>query len=261
MSCDVKPSTRALFWSMTRRITLVGSSQSNCTSSVVRDRRASPPRTSRAIAAHRRRCPRPRRGTAPESRPAGRSPAATRGRAAPGSRSRTGRAGARAAARARRCSAAISDELREVRLLQLLVERQVEARAAAADVRDVALDAGLARRGSPPSSSPRRASRANELPSGSRRSTSSSGRDDDGKNCCGTKRNATSASGEDRERGDDHDPAVADAPVDQRAEAHGRTASGRRGRDRRAPAAPAAAPAGRAAAPTAARRAMPAAPW
>ena len=34
---------------------------------------------------------------------------------------------------------------------------------------------------------------ANELPSGSRKSTISSGRDDDGKNCCGTKRNATIA--------------------------------------------------------------------
>ena len=83
-------------------------------------------------------------------------------------------------------------ELREVRLLQLLVERQVEARAAGADVGDVALDAAS------------RASRiassffacasvaANELPSGRRRSTISSGRDDDGKNCCGTKRNSAS---------------------------------------------------------------------
>jgi hypothetical protein len=33
---------------------------------------------------------------------------------------------------------------------------------------------------------------ANELPSGKRRSTSSSGRDDAGKNCCGTARNIAS---------------------------------------------------------------------
>ena len=49
-------------------------------------------------------------------------------------------------------------ELREVRALQLLVERQVEARAADADVGDIAVDARPRRRGSTPSSSPRRAS-------------------------------------------------------------------------------------------------------
>ena len=93
--------------------------------------RAHRPRRPRcAMRAHRRRCPRRTRGTAPESRPAARSRGATRGRAAPGNRSSKS-----ASRRARTLLAllvALRDEheLREVRLLQLLVERQVEARAA-----------------------------------------------------------------------------------------------------------------------------------
>ena len=49
MSCDEKPSTRALFWSIASRITLVGSSQSNCTLSVLGSARITAA-TSRAIA-------------------------------------------------------------------------------------------------------------------------------------------------------------------------------------------------------------------
>ena len=228
------PSTRALFWSIARRITFDGSSQSNCTLrrvGIVAHDRARPRARSRAPS----RCPRRTRGTAPGSRPAGRSRAATRGRAAPG-KSVSKSASSRARTRSRSSLlVVIEHELREVRLLQLLVERQVEARAAGADVGDVALDARLLVEDRLQLAAPAAIVAANELPSGSRRSTISSARDDDGKNCCGTNRNSASAPTKTRERGADDDPAMRDAPVDDARGAGGRTACRRRrSPDRRA---------------------------
>ena len=78
-------------------------------------------------------------------------------------------------------------ELREVGRRELLIERQVEARRAGADEVDVMIDFRTAfqHRGFE-ALAPRASVAANEAPSGSRRSTSSSGRSELGKNCCGT---------------------------------------------------------------------------
>ena len=128
-------------------------------------------------------------------------------------------------------------ELREVRLLQLLVERQVEARAAGAHVRRRRSRYPAPRRGSLRASSLRRASRRKALPSASRRSTMSSGREDAGKNCCGTRRNSASDATNAATVTVMTMPAMRDAPVPPARGSGDRTASRRRRRGRRARAA------------------------
>ena len=81
------------------------------------------------------------RGTAPESRPAVRSRGARCARATPENRRRRARAGARAPSRGPSMLFAISTTCAKFDCCELLVERQVEARRAAADVGDEALDA------------------------------------------------------------------------------------------------------------------------
>ena len=111
------------------------------------------------------------------------------------------RAGARASARASSMLVRDEHELREVRLRELLVERQVEARRAGADVGDVALDALVACRAPPRAccACRHRSPRTSCLRAAAGR-PSAPARDDAGKNCCGTKRNSASARDEDGER-------------------------------------------------------------
>ena len=190
------PSTRALFWSTTRRITLVGSSQSNCDVGDVAG-------SARIDAQHLLR-----------------DRAHRRAMSSPDTRNCTGKPDRRPVLQPRHAAA----QRREVVVEELRADACARARAprcssrpartarsstAAAAGRAAGRSAGCRRRRRRRSSRcPARASRiasiffasasvaANELPSGSRRSTISSGRDDDGKNCCGTKRNAPSARGE-----------------------------------------------------------------
>ena len=115
--------------------------------------------------------------------------------------------------------------------VQLLVERQVEARAAAADVRDVALDAAAPRRGSP---------RASSLPPASRRTSclrAAAGRPA-ARRATTRGRTAAARSGTARarrRRARASRPSTvsrcADAPRDRRAQARRRTACRRRRRD------------------------------
>ena len=189
MSCDEKPRRRALSWSMTRRITLEGSSQSNWTStvsgSVAHDRGdlAAMAHLADVLAGDAELHRKADRRSVLQPRDA----AAQRREVALEALEQ-----ARAQAFALRIAGGDQHELREVRLLELLVERQVEARAARADVRDEALDARLV-------VEDRlqllrlRERRGERAAFGQPQVDQQFGRDDEGKNCCGTKRNAAIA--------------------------------------------------------------------
>ena len=162
-SCEEMPSTRALFWSTVRRTTFEGSSQSNCTlnrSGIALASRRAPRRRSRA----------PSTMSSPDTRNCTGKPTGgpfssrdTRPRTAGKSVSNSRISRPRTASRST-LFPVDQDELREVGLHELLVERQVEARAAGRRRSRRSSRCPAPSRAPPPSSSPPPASRGTSCP-------------------------------------------------------------------------------------------------